>query len=354
MSNEAEKPPVIGITVGDLNGIGMEVIIKTLREPGITELCTPVVFGSSKTASYHRKAIDAMQFSFQVIRSIDQLHVDKPNLLNCWEEEVNLDFGTVDKAVGAYALKSLQAACQAYDEGHIDALVTAPIHKESIQSEDFRFSGHTDYLEARYKSKATMLLMSDEMRMALTTVHIPLAKVTELLSTELIHEKIKSVHQSLKQDFLIPKGKIAVLAVNPHAGDAGVMGNEDKDMVAPAIEKACEEGMLVFGPYPSDSFFGSGNYRKFDAILAMYHDQGLIPFKSLSFGRGVNYSAGLPLVRCSPDHGTAFEIAGKGIADASSFREAIYAAIDLVKNRKVDKDINANPLKNLKKHRKDY
>lgn len=352
MSDETHLP-LIGITVGDLNGIGMEVIIKTLREPGINELCTPVVFGSAKTASYHRKALNAMDFSFQVVPNVSQIHPDKSNLVNCWEEEVNLEFGKVDPHVGGFALRSLQAACAAYEEGHIEALVTAPIHKASIQSENFRFSGHTDYLEARYKSKATMMMLSDDMRMALCTVHIPLRRVTDVLSTDLIYEKIKNVHESLKYDFLIAKGRIAVLAVNPHAGDAGVMGQEDQDMVAPALDKAQENGMLAYGPYPSDSFFGSGNYRKFDAILAMYHDQGLIPFKSLSFGKGVNYSAGLPLVRTSPDHGTAFEIAGQGQADPSSFREAMYAAIDLVRNRKVSKEITSQPLKKSKKTRKD-
>jgi 4-hydroxythreonine-4-phosphate dehydrogenase len=337
--------PVIGISCGDLNGIGMEIIIKTFANPEMMEICTPVVFASAKAAAYHRNAIDHKDFNFNIINDWSKLSNGKPNLFAAWKEEVNIEFGKVDPVVGSYAEKSLDQACQSLEEGLIDALVTAPIHKKSIQSDQFRFSGHTDYLESRFKAKGTMMLVSDEMRMALATVHIPLNKVTESVTAELLEEKIRSISSSLQSDFHIRKPKIAVLALNPHAGDHGVMGNEDEKLVQPTIEKIAEEGHLVYGPYPADSFFGAAKHRQFDAILALYHDQGLIPFKSLSFGKGVNYSAGLPHVRTSPDHGTAFEIAGQGIADESSFREAVYLACDLAKNRKLSKELAANPLK---------
>lgn len=344
MSEQTVKPK-IGISVGDLNGIGMEVIMKTLSNPEIMELCTPIVYASSKVASYHRKALEMPDFSFHVVNNMEQLHDSKPNLFQCWKEDVNLELGKESKEVGAFALKSLDHTCRAVEAGEVDAMVTAPIHKKTIQSKDFQFSGHTDYLEARFKSKAIMMMVSDDMRMALATVHVPLSKVTEMVTEDLVLERIKTLHQSLKNDFLISKPRIAVLALNPHAGDGGVMGNEDETIVAKAIKQAFDSGSMAFGPYPADSFFGSGEYKKFDGILAMYHDQGLIPFKSLSFGRGVNYSAGLPFIRTSPDHGTAFGIAGQGVADEGSFREALLLAADLVKKRAISAEINANPLK---------
>ena len=336
--------PVIGISCGDLNGIGMEVIMKTLANPEILDLCIPVVFASSKVASYHRKALAMEDFSFQVVNSIDEVKASQPNLLNSWQEEVILELGQVSTVVGGYAIRSLEAACDALDNKQADAVVTAPIHKKSIQSEEFRFTGHTDYLEARYKSQATMLLVSEEMKMALATVHIPLREVASIVSKERLTKRLRSLSDTLRKDFLINKGKIAVLSMNPHAGDGGVIGHEDDGTVAPAIREAFDQGILAFGPFAADGFFGSGKHREFDAILAMYHDQGLIPFKALSFGQGVNYSSGLPIVRTSPDHGTGFDIAGKGVADESSFRQALFLAIDLVKNRKVSHEINSNPL----------
>ncbi len=344
MSEELRKPR-IGISVGDLNGIGMELIIKAFSDKDMLDLCTPIVYASSKVASYHRNAIDYKSFNFHIISKTEDALESKPNLVNVWKDEVNIEFGKVDPVVGSFALKSLDAACEALENGEIDALVTAPLNKESIQSEEFQFSGHTDYLEARFKAKATMMLISDEMRMALATVHIPLNKVSERINADLIEHKLKTIHVSLKGDFHQPKGKIAVLALNPHAGDNGVMGKEDQEIVLPAIEKAKENGIMAFGPYPADSFFGAGLHKKFDAVLAMYHDQGLVAFKSLSFGQGVNYSAGLPIVRTSPDHGTAFDIAGQGLADPSSFRQAIYAAIDISRKRAESAELNANPLK---------
>lgn len=343
MSNT--RKPIIGISIGDLNGVGMELIIKTFADPDILDLCTPVVFGSSKVASYHRKAIGEEKFNFHLIKGLDQIHPDRANLINVWQEEVNLELGTLNRDLGPYAVQSLEAACDAVQEGQVDALLTAPIHKQAVQSESFRFSGHTDYLEARFNTKATMMMVSEEMRMALATVHIPINKVSEAITEKLIVQRLEAVNRSLKHDFHLPKGRIAVLSMNPHAGDHGVIGKEDQEVVIPAIEAAKEKGILAVGPYPADSFFGSGQHRNFDAILAMYHDQGLIPFKALSFGEGVNYTAGLPIIRTSPDHGTAFDIAGKGQADPGSFRQALYLAIDLVRRREVTDEISANPLK---------
>ncbi len=337
--------PRIGISIGDLNGVGMELIMKTFSEPDMLSLCTPVVFGSTKVASYHRNALDMRDFNFNIVPSADQAVEGKANLVNCWKEEVKMEFGKVDTEVGAYAIKSLEAACDAMDSGAIDALVTAPIHKESIQSSEFGFSGHTDYLESRYQSKATMFFLSEELRLALATVHIPIAKVADRISSKLVEQKILSIHQSLKTDFHLPKGRIAVLALNPHAGDKGVIGKEDQEIVIPGIEKAKEAGALAFGPFPADSFFGSSMHKSFDAVIAMYHDQGLVAFKSLTFGEGVNYSAGLPIIRTSPDHGTAFDIAGQGVANTGSFRAAVYGAIDLYRARKGTAEMTANPLK---------
>ncbi len=351
MSNEQQKP-VIGISVGDLNGIGMEVIIKSLEDPAVMELCTPVVFASAKVAAYHRNAIDKKDFNFHLIRDFEQIHPDRPNLYHAWQEEVALEFGKLDPVVGSYAVKSLISACDHLDAGKTDALVTAPVHKQGIHSEDFPYQGHTDYLGARYGASPTMMLLNEDLRVALCTVHIPLAEVAAQLSAEGIEKRLNVLHRSLRDDFGLSKGRIAVLSVDPHAGDGGVIGKIDQDLVAPAVEKAFNNGILAFGPYPADSFFGSGNYRKFDAILAMYHDQGLIPFKTLSFGQGVNYSAGLPIVRTSPDHGTAFELAGKSEADPGSFRAALFAAIDLVRNRGLSEELKANPLVAKRKKRK--
>lgn len=344
MSEEIVKP-IIGISIGDVNGIGMELIIKSFANPALLELITPVVFGSTKAASYHRNAIDMREFNFHIIKDLSQIHPDKANLVNVYEEEVKIEFGQISEEAGALALASLDAACSALEEGKVEALVTAPINKKSMQSDAFRFSGHTDYLEARFKSKALMMLVSDEMRMALTTVHIPLEKVASSIDQNLIFDRLQSLARSLKDDFHLPKGKIAVLALNPHAGDQGIIGKEDQEVVLPAIEKAQEAGIMAFGPFPADSFFGAQMHKKYDAILAMYHDQGLIPFKTLAFGEGVNYSAGLPIIRTSPDHGTAFDIAGQGIADESSFLQALYLASDLIKKRGISSEINSNPLK---------
>tara|TARA_R110002072_G_scaffold257816_2_gene416478 strand:+ start:3886 stop:4935 length:1050 start_codon:yes stop_codon:yes gene_type:complete len=344
-----DSKPIIGISVGDLNGIGMEIIIKTFQNPDILSICTPVVFASSKVASFHRKALKIENFSFNIVHEIDKIAPKKANLLNCWKDDVNIRFGIEDSQVGKYALRSLEKACEFLEEGKIDALVTAPINKAAIQSENFKFSGHTDYLEARFGAKATMMLISDHMRMALATVHIPISKVAVAINEELILKRLESIRNSLKSDFNISKGKIAVLGLNPHAGDKGVIGKEEQEIIGPAIQKAFDKGIMAFGPYSADSFFGSDAYTKFDAILSMYHDQGLIPFKGISFGQGVNYSAGLPIVRTSPDHGTGFDIAGKGLADETSFRQAVYMALEIARNRKENFQLEKNALKKQRK-----
>lgn len=348
-----ELKPIVGISCGDLNGIGMEIIMKALADPELMSMMTPVVFASAKVVSYHRKALQMEEFNFHIINDWEQLNHRKPNLFNCWKEEVFLEFGKVDKKVGSYALRSFEAACDALDQGKVEALVTAPINKNSIHGDDFRFTGHTDYLEDRYKGESLMMLVSDQMKMALATVHIPLREVVDTLSTEKIIHKLRIINQSLINDFHKRKGKIAMLSINPHAGDGGVIGNEDDEIVVPAVKQAFDEGIMTFGPYSADSFFGSGKFQEFDAVLAMYHDQGLIPFKTLSFGQGVNFTAGLDIIRTSPDHGTGFDIAGQGLANESSFREALYLACDLARNRGISKEISKDPLK-VKKGKKDY
>lgn len=350
---QENQRPVIGISCGDLNGIGMEIIMKTFAHPEVMDLCTPVVFASSKVASYHRKALEMEDFNFHIINDLGQVKPGKPNLLNCWKEEVALELGKPSPVVGGYAAKSLEMACDALAERKVDALVTAPIHKQTIQSDQFRFTGHTDYLEARFNAKATMLMVSDQMRMALATVHLPLQEVARTITVEGIVEKLHQINETLNYDFHIKKGKVAVLSLNPHAGDGGVIGKEDDEVVVPAINQAFESGIMAFGPFPADSFFGAGKHRGYDAILAMYHDQGLVPFKTLSFGKGVNYTANLEIIRTSPDHGTGFDIAGKRMANESSFREALFLACDLVARRKVSKEITKNPLP-VKKGKKDY
>ncbi len=327
--------PVVGISVGDLNGIGMEVIMKTFSNPAMIEVCTPLIFGSSKVVSYHRKMLNIKGFDFHVINNVDKLNTTKVNLLNVWKEDVILEFGKEDRKVGSYAFKSLEAACKSYGEGGIDALTTAPIHKSTIQGKRFDFPGHTDYLLKRFGGEATMMFISPEMRIALATTHIPVKEISRAISRELIIKKLEVIQNTLLQDFHIHKGKIAVLSLNPHAGDRGVIADEDEEVIAPAIQKFFEKEIMALGPYSADSFFGAKKYQKFDAVLAMYHDQGLIPFKSLSFGKGVNFTAGLSIIRTSPDHGTGFDIAGKGKADESSFREAVFLACDIFHHRKL-------------------
>lgn len=338
----------VGISQGDINGIGLEVIIKTFVDPAMEEICTSVLFSSQKTASYHRKALGIDDFSFNIVRDFDQVNPKKPNLLNLYDEEVNIELGQSTALGGKYAFKSLEAACNALADNKIDVLVTAPINKHNIQSDEFPFKGHTEYLDQKFsagKDDALMLMVSDTLKVGLVTGHIPVEKVASAISMEKILNRLKTLNRTLIEDFGIRKPRIAVLGLNPHAGDNGTIGNEDSQIIVPAINKAKEENILAYGPYPADGFFGNSNYLQFDAVLAMYHDQGLIPFKTIAFNNGVNYTAGLPIIRTSPDHGTAYEIAGKNMASEESFRRAIYMAIDIFRKRTEFKQISSNPLK---------
>lgn len=344
---------VIGITQGDTNGIGLEVIIKTFMDPQMLEVCTPVLFGSQKTFAFHRKAMN-VEMRFNPIRTVESLIPNQFNILNVYEEDIPVEFGTSTELAGKYALKSIETACEALEQKKIDAIVTAPINKHNIQSPEFQFKGHTDYLEMRFKSSALMLMCADKFRVGVVTGHVPLANVSAIISKEKIVEKIKMMHRSLVDDFGLRKPKIAVLGLNPHAGDKGVIGNEEESVIIPAIAQAKAEGIFAMGPYSADGFFGTAMYTKFDAVLAMYHDQGLIPFKAIAFESGVNYSAGLPIVRTSPDHGVGYDIAGKNMANENSFRSAVYLACDIFNTRLQQKEITANPLKALSKNEREY
>jgi 4-hydroxythreonine-4-phosphate dehydrogenase len=312
------------------------------------ELCTPVIFANVKIMSFVKKSFESTSM-LHGIDKLDQIVVGKINVFNLWKEGVDLNPGTNDEKIGQYAIKSFVAATKALKEGVIDVLVTAPINKYNIQSETFKFPGHTDYLDQELEGNALMLMVQDNLRVGLLTDHIPLSEVASKLTEELIIKKIETVRQSLIQDFSINKPKIAVLGLNPHCGDGGVIGTEDDLVIKPALKKLFEKGTLVFGPFAADGFFGSNQYEKYDAIIAAYHDQGLIPFKTLSFGKGVNYTAGLNKIRTSPDHGTAYDIAGKGIADYNSFKEAVYLAIDIYNSRNQYKEISEKPLKTKEK-----
>lgn len=336
----------VGITHGDINGVGYEVILKAFADPMMLELCTPVVYGSPKVAAYHRKALD-LPTNFSIVSSAAEAPHNKLSIVNCGGDEVKVEFSKPTPEAGKAALDALEKALQEYREGLIDVLVTAPINKHTIQSETFRFPGHTEYIEERVGDgrKALMILMKDEFRVALVTTHIPVKDIASSITKELIKEKLSVFHRSLKQDFNIGCPRIAVLALNPHAGDGGLIGTEEQEMIIPAIKEMVAEGVQCFGPYPADGFMGSGSYTHFDGILAMYHDQGLAPFKALAMDDGVNYTAGLPIVRTSPAHGTAYDIAGQGVASEESFRQALYVAMDVFRNRMRDKEIHANPLR---------
>ena len=325
----------IGITQGDINGISYEVIIKSLNDNRIMELCTPVVYGLAKVASYHKKYMDLPDFSFQFIKSAEQISTKRPNLINIYEEEVKLELGTATRIAGQMAERSLYAAGRDLKNKLIDAIVTTPINKSNIQSEKFKFSGHTDFFEHYFGGKehpALMLMVADNLRVGFVTNYLPIKEVSENITTEIILQKLDILNNSLKQDFGLNNPKIAVLALNPHGGDNGLLGNEDKDIIQPAVVQAFHEGINAFGPFPADGFFAAGSYTKFDAVLAMYYDQGMVPFKLLG-KNGVNFTAGLPIVRTAPAHGTAYDIAGKNIADPQSMRNAIYLAIDILRNR---------------------
>ena len=338
----------VAITQGDINGIGYEVILKAFEDPTMLELCTPIIYGSPKIMTYHRKAIN-LETSFTIINSASEVQHGKINVVNCNDDEVKVELGKPSRESGKAAFDALEKAMTEYKDGLFDVLVTAPIHKQMIQSESFTFPGHTEYIEQSIGegAKALMILASERLRVALVTGHVPVAKVATTLSQELVQEKLELFNTSLKSDFGINAPRIAVLALNPHAGDGGVIGNEEETTIIPAIKAMREQGILCYGPFSADGFFGNGSYCHFDGVLAMYHDQGLIPFKVLAMDEGVNFTAGLPLVRTSPDHGTAFDIAGKGEASESSFRQAIYMAIDVFRNRKSDAEARRNPLRKL-------
>lgn len=336
----------VGISVGDVNGIGLEVIIKTLMDNRILDYCTPIVYGHTKIASFHRKSLNITDFSFNVISNPSMANEKRPNMINCWDEDVKIELGSANETGGKYAFLSLEKAVDDLLAGNIDALVTAPINKHNIQNENFRFPGHTEYIQAKTGSAdSLMFLVSEDLRVGVVTGHIPVSEVPEKVTREKILSKLALMNESLKKDFWIQKPKIAVLGLNPHAGDDGLIGNEEIETIIPAIEQARAQGILALGPYPADGFFAGNAYTQFDAVLAMYHDQGLIPFKQISFHNGVNFTAGLPVVRTSPDHGTGYDIAGKNKASANSFREALFTAVNIVERRREHAELTANPLK---------
>lgn len=334
----------VGISVGDLNGIGAEIILKTFEDSRMLEFCTPIIFASIKTMSFFKKHFDS-PINFHGINEIDQVVEGKVNVLNVWKEHPNIEFGKEDNEIGLFAVKSLEKATEALKNDDVDVLVTAPINKLTIQSDTFKFPGHTNYLAKELGGTSLMFMVTEELKVGLLTDHVPVKEVSAYITSKLIIEKVETVYNSLVQDFKKNKPRIALLGLNPHAGDNGVIGEEDDTIVRPTLEKIREKGKLVYGPYSADSFFGSKNYKNFDAVIASYHDQGLIPFKTITFGEGVNFTAGLSKVRTSPDHGTAFEIAGKGEADESSFKEAVFMAMKIFKNRKEFKKLSKNPLK---------
>lgn len=335
----------IGITQGDINGIGYEVIIKTLLEPHIYEFCIPVIYGSAKVASYHRKALNLEQFQLNQVRNADEAVARKANIINCVDENIKVELGKSTVIAGEASLMAIEKATEDLKNNKIQALVTAPVNKDNMQSPNFKFPGHTEYFAHSFNVKESLMFMvSNVLKIGLVTNHIPISQVSEAITIDKIISKLKLMNESLIKDFGIRKPRIAVLGLNPHAGDNSLLGTEEKKIIVPAIEKAQQENMLVFGPYGSDGFFGAGNHLKFDGVLAMYHDQGLLPFKTICFEDGVNYTAGMPVIRTSPAHGTAYEIVGTNVANEASFRSALYMAHDIYNNRKIHKEINANPL----------
>lgn len=338
----------VGITHGDINGIGYEVILKTLTDVRVAELCTPVIYGSAKIAAYHRKAMDLQPVNMNIIAQAEEAGMNRVNIINCVDDETKVELSQSTDVAGHAAFKSLEAAVTDLKRGVVDVLLTAPINKHNIQNADFHFPGHTEYLEEHFGGlgkKALMILLNDTLRVALVTGHIPLSQVASSIKAEDIIAKLRIFNQSLIQDFGIVKPRIAVLSLNPHAGDAGLLGSEEQDIIIPAMQEAEKRGVLSFGPYAADGFFGSQMYDKFDGVLAMYHDQGLAPFKTLAMDDGVNYTAGLSIVRTSPAHGTAYDIAGQNLASEESFRQALYVALDIYRNRLRYREATANPLR---------
>lgn len=345
---EQERKIRVAITQGDTNGVGYEVILKVFADPEMLELCTPIIYGSPKIAAYHRKALD-LETNFSIISSAEEVRDGRLNLLTCFDEEIKIELGQPSQEAGQAAFMALDRVMTDFRSGFYDVLVTAPINKATIQSPGFQFPGHTEYIETSVGDgqKALMILMNDSLRVALVTTHLPVKDIAKAITKEAIVEKATVFHQALKRDFRVSCPRIAVLSLNPHAGDDGLLGSEEKDVIAPAIEELAAKGIQAFGPYAADGFFGSGTYGHFDGVLAMYHDQGLAPFKAIALESGVNYTAGLPIVRTSPDHGTAYDIAGQGCADENSMRQAIYTAIDVFRNRQFYDEPLQNPLPKL-------
>ena len=343
-----ERKIRVAITQGDTNGVGYEVILKVFSDPNILELCTPIIYGSPKVASYHRKALN-LDVPYTIINHAEEARDGRVNLLACFDDEIKIEMGQPSQEAGAAALKALDRAMTDYRSELYDVLVTAPINKATIQSPSFHFPGHTEYIETSVGEgqKALMILMNETLRVALVTTHLPIKDIAKAITKEGIIEKATIFHKALKRDFRISSPRIAVLSLNPHAGDNGLLGSEEKDIILPAIEELADKGIQAFGPFAADGFFGSGAYDHFDGVLAMYHDQGLAPFKTIALESGVNYTAGLPIVRTSPDHGTAYDIAGKGVADENSMRQAIFTAIDVFRNRKFYDEPLQNPLPKL-------
>lgn len=342
-----KKKLKIGITQGDMNGIGYEVIFKTLQDKRISELCTPIIYGSSKVAAYHRNTLKLSNINLNRIKNADESKNNKANIVNCLNDSIRVELGKSTKSAGEASLEVLKRAVDDLKAHKIDALVTAPINKYNVQSDKFDFPGHTEYLKSQFEAQEVVMLMINEYtKVGVVTGHVPVSKVPSLITMENIMKKLKVMNESLRMDFNIRKPKIAVLGLNPHCGDNGVIGNEEENVIIPAIEQANEQNIMAFGPYAADGFFGTNKFSAFDAVLAMYHDQGLAPFKTIDYTDGVNFTAGLPIVRTSPAHGTAFEIAGENIADHHSFKQALYLAIDINKNRTMNKNIKKNTLPN--------
>ena len=342
MSNQHKI--IVGISIGDLNGIGSEIVLKTFQDQRMLEFCTPVIFASVKVLSFLKKQYN-LELNLHGIDAIDKIVPKKINVLNVWKEPIDINFGKQDNIMGQYAIKSLEAAVTSLKKNEIDVLVTAPINKANIQSEHFNFPGHTDYLQQELQGDSLMLMISESLKVGLLTDHVAVKDISTSITREVIEKKINTIHKTLIQDFGIAKPKIAVLGINPHTGDNGVIGNEDDTIMRPTLDNLRNNGKTVFGPYAADSFFGSANYKNFDVIIAAYHDQGLVPFKTLAFGSGVNYTAGLSHIRTSPDHGTAYDIAGKNKADFTSFRAAVFSAISIFKTRTAYQISAENPLK---------
>ncbi len=334
--------PLLGISVGDFNGVGPEIIIKTFQDQRLFKFCTPVVYGSGRVLNFYKKHYNLEDFHYQLVKDLSEKHLKRLNVLNCWEEECMVEPGKDTQQAGRCAFLALKRATEDLKEGKIDALVTAPINKHNMQGEAFHFMGHTDFLASEFQTQDyLMTFVSGNLKVAVATDHVPLHQVSQVITYPVLLSKIKILEDSLKRDFGIQKPRIAVLGLNPHAGEGGLLGKEEQDTIIPVITELKNKGMLVYGPYSADGFFGKGFENKFDAVLAMYHDQGLIPFKSVAFDTGVNFSAGFPKIRTSPDHGTAYDIAGKNKANESSFREAVYLALQLVKARKGEVIVSA-------------